>query len=103
MKLFEIKTRFYGKDLHESASLGYVLAETEEAIYNHIENDCKGGDDWPQSVNSTKEKIIAAKGDFKTEYMGEFYDQKYGWKDLGEISSEDAAVLVRLKIAATAG
>jgi hypothetical protein len=45
-----------------------------------------------------EEAIIAAKGDYDSKYMGEFYDQKYGWEDLGEVSAEDIASLKRLKI-----
>ncbi|MDP2668429.1 MAG: hypothetical protein Q8P07_01160 [bacterium] len=97
MRLYKIKTHFYGKDLNEEAILGYTVADNETGIYDHINKKFKY-DGWPDSVMMTQEEIIIAKGDYDSEYMGEFYDQKYGWEDLGEISGGDFASLVRLKI-----
>ena len=37
MQLFKIRTHFYGKDLDEEASLGYVVAENDDAIYDYID------------------------------------------------------------------
>lgn len=90
MKLFEIITEFWGKDLEESAILGYAVGETAETAFNYInEKHCYS--DWAGCVGMTREDIITAEGDFETEYLGEFYDQKYGWKDLGHIAPEDIA------------
>ncbi len=97
MKLYKITTHFYGKDLDEAAILGHVVAETDEAVYDHINKEYKC-DDWPSSVNMTREAIVAERGDHGSEYMGEFYDQKYGWEDLGEVSIEDATCLKRFGI-----
>lgn len=97
MRLYRIKTHFYGKDLDEEANLGYAVAKNDEGVYEHINNKFKY-DEWPESVEMTREKIIAARGDYDSEYMGEFYDQKYGWEDLGEVSAEDIAHLKKLKI-----
>lgn len=97
MKLFEIITAFWGKDLEEEAILGYVVGETADAAYDYINDKHRYGD-WPEQVAMTREELIAAEGDFQTEYMGEFYDQKYGWKDLGVIAPEDIACFQYFKI-----
>lgn len=99
MRLYKIKTHFYGKDLDEEASLGYAVAENDDGIYDHINKKYKY-DGWPESVEMTREEIIASNGDYDSEYMGEFYDQKYGWEDLGEVSTEDIAHLKRLMVVA---
>ena len=97
MRLYKIKTYFYGKDLDEEASLGYAVAENDEGIYDFInkKHEC---DEWSESVMMTREAIVAANGDYDSEYMGEFYDQKYGWEDLGEVSADDIATMKRLKV-----
>ena len=92
MNLFEITTAFWGKDLEEEAILGYVVGKTADAAYDYINVKHRYGD-WADCVAMTREDIIAAEGDFQTEYMGEFYDQKYGWRDLGFIAPEDIACL----------
>lgn len=97
MRLYKIKTHFYGKDLDEEVILGYAVAENDDGIYDHI-NEKIMYDEWPDSVGMTRENIIAAKGDYDSKYMGEFYTQKYGWEDLGEVSADDVANLKRLKI-----
>ncbi len=97
MKLYKIKTRFLGKDLNEDASLGYAVAESDDDIFDLINTKHKG-DGWEESVEMTREAIIAAKGDYNSDYMGEFYDQKYGWEDLGEVSADDIAILKRLSV-----
>lgn len=97
MKLYRITTKFLGKDLNQNAVLGYVVNESEDGIYDHIEKEFKFGD-WPGSVHMSGADIIAAKGDMNSEYEGEFYDQKYGWEDLGEVSEADVAHLKRLGI-----
>ncbi len=99
MKLYRITTQFIGKDLDETVMIGYIVAENDEAVYAYIEKKEKW-DEWPESVDMTREAIIAAKGDFNSEYMGEFYDQKYGWEDCGDITAEEVAPLERLGVLA---
>jgi hypothetical protein len=98
IKLYEITTAFWGKDLNEDAILGYLLAESADDVYEHINKKMGHYGHWSESVNMTREEIIAAEGDFESDYMGEFYDQKYGWEDLGEITPEDIACLQYFKI-----
>src|ERR1700722_6022223 len=93
MRLYKNKTHFYGKDLDQEAMLGYIVAENDEGAYGHI-NQTYFDEEWPESVEMDRDDIIAKKGDESSEYIGEFYDQKYGREDLGEISAE---VIVRLK------
>ena len=99
MKLYKIRTHFYGKDLDKEANLGYMVAENDNGVYDHINKKFQYGE-WPEFVEMTREEIISAKGDYDSECMGEFYDQKFGWEDLGEVSSEDVAHLKSLKILA---
>ena len=97
MRLYRIKTHFYGKDLDAEPNLGYAVAENDDGIYDHINKKHKYNE-WPEFVEMTREAIVAAKGDYDSEYMGEFYDQRYGWEDLGEVSADDVANLKRLKV-----
>lgn len=97
MRLYRIKTHFYAKDLDEGAILGYILAENGLKVYDYINEKYMYGD-WSEIVMRDREEIIAEEGDFDSENTGEFYDQKYGWEDLGEVSSDDIATLKRLKI-----
>ena len=97
MRLYKIRTHFYGKDLDKEACLGYAVAENDDGIYDHISEKYKY-DEWPEVVEMTREAIIAAKGDYDSAFTGEFYDQKYRWDDLGEVSADDIAMLKRLKV-----
>jgi len=54
MRLYKIRTHFYGKDLDEEASLGYAVAENDDGIYDHINKKNKY-DEWPESVEMTRE------------------------------------------------
>ena len=97
MKLYKIITYFWGKDLNEQAFLGYLVKTSDEEVYEHINEEYKGND-WPESVNMDREDIINQKGDFDSGYMGEFYDQKYGWEEVGEITLEQITCLEQLSI-----
>lgn len=97
MRLYKIRTHFWGKDLDEEAILGYVVVARDGEIYGYINKKFRRNQ-WPELVGMTQEEIVAAKGDYESEFLGEFYDQKFGWEDLGEISSKDIANLKRLKI-----
>lgn len=97
-RLYKIKTHFYGKDLDEEASLGYAVAKNENGIYDHINKKYHKRYEWSELVKMTREEIIAAKGDYDSKDMGEYYNQKYGWEDLGEVSADDIANLKRLKV-----
>lgn len=99
MRLFKITTKFLGKDLNKEVLLGYLVVENGGMVFDHINEKYNYGE-WPEAVDMTREAIIEARGDDESEYMGEFYDQKYGWEDLGEISDDDIAHLKRLKIIA---
>jgi hypothetical protein len=89
-----------GKDLSETVMLGFVIAETEEEIGRHI-NWKYGYGGWlgnsysedPEEREYLLAEYVEHKGDFHTDYAGEFYDQKYGWEEMGEITDEQAAVL----------
>ena len=97
MRLYKIRTHFYGKDLDKEAILEYAVSEDGKGIYDHINKKYNYGE-WSECVEMTRETIIAAKGDYDSEYMGEFYDQKYGWEDLGEVSADDIVNLKRLRV-----
>ena len=101
MKLYKMTTAFLGKDLNKTAILGYLVAESEEQVAEHINHKyCYGewfGDDQEEKENK-KQDIIANKGDFHTEYDGEFYDQKYGWKEVCTVDGEQMLILSQLCI-----
>jgi hypothetical protein len=98
-KLYRITTEFWGKDLNEKAILGYVVAETEEQIAQHISKKYVFGQwfgegyDDASEVETRRQDYIDNKGDSHTEYAGEFYDQKFGWEEVMEITSKQIAFL----------
>jgi hypothetical protein len=110
MRLFRVKTRFLGKDLDKTVLLGYLVAMTDDEVFEEISKQhCSGawagnkegyeGDpDELAYIDTKKQEIVEARGDFDQENDGEFYDKKYGWEDLGEVSEEDIATLKRLGI-----
>lgn len=99
MKLYRITSEFWGKDLNEKVIIGYIVAENDEAVYAFIESTyIYVEDSWPESVEMTREAILAAHGDFDSKYLGEFYDQKFGWEDCGGITAEEIATLQRLGV-----
>lgn len=100
MKLFKLTTKFYGKDLEKVTLLGFVVADTEEDVARHINwtyhygewlGDCYSDD--PADHEYRLPEFVKNKGDFHTEYAGEFYDQKYGWEEMYEVTDEQIAVL----------
>lgn len=103
MKLFRIKTKivvFLGNnnDNEVDAILGYVLAKNSEEVYEHINEKYKSND-WPELTQMTREAIIEAKGNYRSELvLSRLYDQKFGWEDLGKVSSEDIARLRLLRV-----
>jgi hypothetical protein len=104
MKLYRIITHFWGKDLYERVMLEYVVAINDDAIYEYISRKYRsaelssGNANWDEMVNMTREEIIAAHGDLDSDLQGEFYDQKYGWEELGEVTLADFATLKKLGI-----
>ncbi|OGZ05698.1 MAG: hypothetical protein A2762_02570 [Candidatus Lloydbacteria bacterium RIFCSPHIGHO2_01_FULL_54_11] len=104
-RLYRITTHFWGKDLDEGAILGYVVADSPEEVAEHISQKVHGGewfgyesDDGAEAVEETRLDYIAKQGDFHTEPAGEFYDQKYGWEEVGEVTDEQVTTLAALKI-----
>ena len=102
-KLYRVTTQFWGKDLNEKAILGYVVAKTDLEVADHISKKYKGGErfDWGtdgDALEGKRGEYIANRGDFHTEYAGEFYDQKYGWEEIAQISDEQIIVLKTLGI-----
>lgn len=105
MKLYKIKTLFLGKDLSESAILEYVVAEDDAEVFAYID-DKYFGNEWPEcylereddNVNEQVKYMVENKGDFEEEYLGEFYDQKYGWEEVCDIDEVQIGVLKDLKI-----
>lgn len=100
-KLYRIFTRILGKDLDKTFLLGYITAESDNEIFNFI--DAKYRDDnWDNYGGSmNRESIIEERGDLEDDYLGEFYDQKYGWEEAGEASEADLGTLQKLKLLLT--
>ena len=112
MKLYRIKNLFLGKDLNQEATDRYIVAENDLEVYKQLaknfgemegltEENGEVYDDWAQAYGGDKEvreRILKNKGDFDEDYLGEFYDIKYGWQDLGEITKEEIQILKKFKI-----
>jgi len=103
MKLYRIKIRLISEefDFDRTVVLEFVVAENDEAVFNYIDK-CKYEGEWTMWVNMTRDKIIAAKGDFESRPYHIGIDQKFRWEDLGEVSPEEIATLRRLGILAAA-
>lgn len=96
MRLYELRTRIVTKDFDNECSLGLVIAQNDEAVYDYLNNGERFVDGWERDRDVSREQIITARGDLKAECNGMFFDEKFGWKDLGEVSEADTAVLKRL-------
>jgi len=111
MKLYAIIVNYQGKDLDAKEKGWYITANNEEEVFNHLsktqfedyegEEEGSGVSEWANYYDGdkkTKERIIKNKGDFDEQYMGEFYDIKYGWEEIGEVTDAEAEVLKKFKI-----
>ena len=106
VRLYKITTHFLGKDLDHRAFLGYVVADSDDEVAEHINQKYHYGE-WfgyadpsepDDETAAQRQDYIAHKGDDHTEYAGEFYDQKFGWQEIGEITEEQVAVLRTLDV-----
>ncbi|MCR4279684.1 MAG: hypothetical protein NUV78_03040 [Candidatus Zambryskibacteria bacterium] len=95
MKLYKIKTLFLGENLQEEAQLGYLLAMNDEAVYQYISDTFAWGEPWErQYENGVKAQIMENHGDYGEEYLGEGYDQKFGWEEVApDLKEEEIKIL----------
>lgn len=100
MKLYKIKTLFLGENLQEEAMLGYILAADDDAVYQYISDNFAWGEPWErQYENGVKAQIMENHGDYNEEYLGEGYDQKFGWEEIADNpTKEEIAVLDKFGI-----
>ncbi len=104
MKLYKVLQLFLGKDLSESVPTYYVIGNSDEDVYNWINKNIFGADRdfdaWADMYDDPdkKKEIMLNKGDFNEEYMGEFYDIKYGWEEVGEISPTEIETFKRFNL-----
>ncbi len=110
MKLYKIITLLLGKDLDEEAIVEYVVASNDNELFCYIDDnyahwsDGFDMDDYDASTDVEKEfrrlvkRIKTNRGDFEEEYDGEFYDQKYKWEEVCEVTKDEAKILKKLKI-----
>lgn len=100
MTLYRITTLFVGKDVEEKATIGYLVALDDASVYEYISDNVAWGEPWEEQYErGAKERIMQAHNDFQEEFMGEGYDQKYGWEVVKEdISQEDMQTLKNLGI-----
>ena len=103
MKLYRLKTQFLGKDLDAKADLGFVVTDSEEKVAEYINQRYYDGNWWDpymeedeEGIEETRQDYLTHKGDFHTEYAGEFYDQKYGWEEVSEVTDDQVAMLYSL-------
>ncbi len=109
MRLYRIKTEFWNDNEKEKALLGYVVANSEDKVVEYINQKYHRGG-WftfnnydnsrvlQNEASLTKQDYLTNKGDFHTEHVGEYYDQKYGWEEVGEVTDEQIATLFELGI-----
>lgn len=121
MKLYKIRALYLGKDLDDEVSIGYFTAEDETGAFLYINehygnwiesfiDEVEVEEDEEDKLDDAKflmekffeteigKMIMKDRGDFQDEYRGEFYDIKYGWEEVGEITEQEVQVLKKLKI-----
>ena len=97
--------------------LAYILAESDDAVYDYIERRYYPGNKYQDSgwaccsnrTRGVRKKIMADKGDYTLTnpephtmffWYGEFYTLGCRWIDLGEVSAQEILVLKRLNLLA---
>jgi len=101
MKLYKVSAIFQGKDLNHKSTAGYLTAESDEDVYEILNKMLFKEDydeEWDQYYAINKEILINARGDWEQEWMGEFFDIKYIWEDLGDMSAEDFKILDKFNV-----
>jgi hypothetical protein len=107
MKLYKVKTLFLGKDLNREAIMGFVIAENDKGAFTIVSEEWAYWhevlEDWRYSgfnprADRWERLILKDHGDFNHEYRGEFFDQKFAWECLGDITDSEIAILKKLGI-----
>ncbi len=100
MKLYLIKTRLMGDELDQESIIGLLPAGTREEVYHYISTHYTWGEpSWEdQYENGTKARILEKGGDFQEEYLGDQYDQKFSWEDLGELTEKEIKTIKKIGI-----
>lgn len=102
MYLYKIKLLYLGKDLDDEVLDSYIVAKNDIEVYKYLNEKMFG--EWAMHYGEDdvekefRERILKNKGDFEEEYMGEFYDVKYGWEKISKVSKDEIIVLKKLKI-----
>lgn len=113
MKLYKIMFTHYSPKDTEDGIKGYVLAETEVKVMQYIDvtyrlggwSDADPLEVWDSKLEKLIErpfldKVMKERGDYWEEVSDLHYGAtQYEWDEGVEISNEDAAVLLRLKVA----
>jgi len=117
MKLYEINFRHYSQKDSQEGILGYLLAESDEQVYEYLKSEptlkneesiyvswmYKDDPDDEEYEEDFKERIINCCGDMYDD-ESEVYDlyygaTQYGWNCINEdISVNDASSLIKLGI-----
>jgi hypothetical protein len=104
MYLYKLITQFWGKDLDAETTLEYIVAKDDEEVYAYLDknysywSDRDEEEEDGEEIYSMKPKIMEEHNDFWDDYNGEFYDQKYGWKKICEVTPDEIKTLKKLKI-----
>lgn len=100
MKLYQIKTRLLGDDLDQESVLGFLLSNSDEEVFNFITTHYTWGEPgWEdQYEHGAKKRIFERQGDFHEEYLGDQYDQKFAWLDMGIATDKELATLRKFQI-----
>ncbi len=86
--------------MNQESVLGFVLRNSVEDVYNFIAKHYTWGEPgWEdQYEHGAKNRILTAGGDFREEYLGDQYDQKFAWAEVGEPTETELATLRKFKI-----
>jgi hypothetical protein len=100
MILYRITTLFLGKELEERATIGYLVALDDSAVYQYISDNIAWGEPWEEQYeHGARQRIMEKHNDYEEEFMGEAYDQKFGWEVVKvDIPQEEILVLKQLGI-----
>lgn len=98
MKLYRLKTLFIGKDLYHEALLGHGVFPDDRAVFDFLHDnyyliDEDNYEDEESDMGVDIQEIINAQGNYESDFDGEFYDQKFRWEFIKDITLEEANVL----------
>ncbi len=89
-----------GDAVDQESILGFLLGLSAEKVYDFIAKNYTWGEpSWEdQYEHGAKKRILEKCGDFYEEYLGDKYDQKFAWVDLGTATEAELSTLKKYKL-----